>query len=486
MIGITRYGAYVPRLRLDRRAIVQSNAWYQPGLKAKGHRAMGNWDEDSLTMAVEAARDALGGADDRGYLRSLYLASTTFPFADRLSSVVAKEALTLDDDVAALDVGGSCRAGLSALHQALLSAAAGRGAALVAAADRRKTMLASTQELDFGDAAAAITVGDADVIAEFLGAGVVSEDFVDHFRGAGSDFDYTWEERWIREEGIAKLVPRAVRAALERAGVPGDQVDHLIFPTTIRGVEKKLAADCGVAPQKFCSNLAEEVGDSGAAHALLVLADTLQRAQPGQVIVVAQFGQGAEALVFRTTEALSGFSPREGVAGWIGKGAVETNYTKLLAFNGLVPVEKGMRGEQDKKTALTTLYRNKSMILGLVGGRCKVTGTVQFPPSRISVTPGQPEQDTQEPYKLAERLASVVSWSADYLSYCPAPPNHYGYMNFEGGGRCYLEITDVAPNEVDTGMRMRMSFRIKDLDERRDFKRYFWKAVPVRDAKSAN
>lgn len=59
MSGIVAYGAYIPRLRLSRTAAVEANAWFNAGLKgmAKGERSMCNWDEDSLTMAVEAARD---------------------------------------------------------------------------------------------------------------------------------------------------------------------------------------------------------------------------------------------------------------------------------------------------------------------------------------------------------------------------------------------------------------------------------------------
>ena len=62
-VGILSFGAYVPRKRLQRSAIYATNSWFAPGLKglAKGERAVGDWDEDSITMAVEAGRDALTG-----------------------------------------------------------------------------------------------------------------------------------------------------------------------------------------------------------------------------------------------------------------------------------------------------------------------------------------------------------------------------------------------------------------------------------------
>ena len=61
MVGIVAYGAYVPRLRLNRQAVYDANKWFAAGLRglAKGERSMANWDEDSITMAVEASRDCL-------------------------------------------------------------------------------------------------------------------------------------------------------------------------------------------------------------------------------------------------------------------------------------------------------------------------------------------------------------------------------------------------------------------------------------------
>ncbi len=210
----------------------------------------------------------------------------------------------------------------------------------------------------------------------------------------------------------------------------------------------------------------------------MLLAHTLETAKPGEKILVIHFGQGCDALIFEATDAISSFSPRHGISGWLAHRREETNYMKYLTFRGLIEWEKGMRAEKDNKTALTTLYRNNDMIMGLVGGRCKETGVVQFPRSRISVNPNNPTVDTQEPYKFAERTGKILSWSADSLTFSMAPPNHFGMVTFAEGGRIMMDITDVVPGEVESGMDVRMVFRIKDVDEQRGFKRYFWKAAP--------
>ncbi|HMA15583.1 MAG TPA: hypothetical protein VKP12_12390, partial [Kiloniellaceae bacterium] len=118
--GILAFGAYVPWRRLQRKAIADTHAWFAPGLKgqAKGERAFCNWDEDCVTMAVEAARDALVGRD-RANITALRFASTTFPFLDRLHSGIVAGALSLDDGVSTIDVAATQRAGTSALIEAL-------------------------------------------------------------------------------------------------------------------------------------------------------------------------------------------------------------------------------------------------------------------------------------------------------------------------------------------------------------------------------
>jgi 3-hydroxy-3-methylglutaryl CoA synthase len=487
-VGLSAWGAYAPRLRLQRKAMTAANAWIAPNLagKARGERTMANWDEDSLTMAVEAARDALGPDDDRTHVDAVFFASSTAPFSDRLNAGIVLEALALERTAASADVTGSQRAGLSALAAALSAVKAGGPRnALVAAGEHRKARAASAQELDYGDGAAAFVVSAGDTVADFLGHGAYTADFVDHFRGSDQEFDYSWEERWIRDEGIIKLVPPAIKQALQSAGIAGTDVTHFCFPCTFSGLAANVAKACGIAPEAVRDNLAAVMGEAGSAHALVMLAHVLEQAKAGDVIVAAQFGQGAEALVFRVTDRIAQRRPARGLTGSLADRQEETNYLKFLFFNDLVQWDKGMRAEKDNKTALTTLYRNSDMILGLVGGRCTETGVVQFPRTRISVSPNKSTVDTQEPYRFAERKAKILTWSADFLTFSMAPPNHYGMVDFEGGGRIYLDITDVEPGDVDTGLPVKMVFRIKEIDERRGFTRYFWKATPDRSTAGA-
>jgi 3-hydroxy-3-methylglutaryl CoA synthase len=486
MIGITGYGAYVPRLRMSRAAIAEANAWYAPQFaRARGTRSLANWDEDAVTMAVAAVRDCLGPGDDRRGIRSLHLASATLPFLERLNAGIVAEALSLDEEIEARDATGSARAALSCLSDALARVAAGRGDALVVGADCRVARAASTQEMDFGDGAAALRLGTEGVIAAHLGSAALTADFVDRFRMAGEEIGYHWEERWVRDEGIARLMPRVIAAALAEAGLRAEEVDRFVFPTSFAKMDAQLAKSCGIRAEAVADGLSQSVGETGAGHALMMLCGVLERAAPGEVVLVAQFGSGAEATVLRTTDAIGDFRPVRGLSGWLARGVEETSYTKFLSFKGQLALERGPRGEQDRKTALSTAWRHRRAILGLVAGRCEKTGSVHFPPSRLSYDAEGPALDTQRPYPLAERRGRLLSWSAEHLSFHMSPPNHYGQIDFEGGGRILMEFTDIAPGEVDVGHAMEMVFRIKDIDEKRGYTRYFWKATPVRDAPAA-
>jgi 3-hydroxy-3-methylglutaryl CoA synthase len=456
---------------------VASHAWFAPGLKSlgKGERAMGNWDEDAITMAVEAARDCLGEMD-RNRVSRVVLSSTSHPYADRQNAGIVKEALNLADKVGAMDVSGSQRAGTSALLDALYAAKGGAGDVLCLASEKRRAKPASELELTMADAASALLIGNGPVAAEFLSGYSLTVDFVDHFRAADAEYDYNWESRWVRDEGYTKITSRAVKAALAEGGLTAGQIDRFIMAAPMKGVNEAVAKACGIAPEKVADPLAAQLGDAGTAQPLILLTHALETAQAGQILLVVGFGQGCDVLIFRATgeRAVSGL----GVTGWLSRKKIETNYVRYLTLAGYLDIDTGMRAEFDQKALLAALYRNRKAVMALVGGRCTKTGAIQFPKSEISVAQNDRARGTQEDYPFADRRAQILTYTADSLTYTPDPPNWYGAVEFEEGGRMTVEFTDLEPEDVVVGAPMRMMFRIKAVDQMRSFTKYFWKAVP--------
>jgi hydroxymethylglutaryl-CoA synthase len=479
-VGIKSFGGYVPWLRLERSAIADSHAWFDPAVrgKGKGQRAISNWDEDALTLAVEAARNCgVAGFADR--IGRVIFASTTAPFADRQNAGIIKEALNLPDSIETLDVSGSRRAGTSALLVALHAARSG-GDVLCVGAEKPRTQPLSEGEFTAGDGAAALIVGTESLAAEFIGSHTASMDFVDQFRAADKEFDYVWESRWVREEGYGKIVVGALRAAFAKTGIDPKDVKHFLLDAPVAAVAARTAKLTGVPDAAVHSGLGAAVGFAASAAPLLHLIHALEGAGPDEIIVLVGFGQGCDVLLFKTTGAIAARVPTRSFRACLRGGKATTNYLRYLVINNHLSIERGMRAEMDMKTALTTLYRDRKTIFGLIGGRDRTTGAVQYPRSEIPLGSTTGQQGDWEDYPFADREAKVISFTADRLAFFIDPPGYYGMVDFEGGGRMTVDFTDMDPADAVVGRSMRMCFRIKGFDTERGFVRYFWKGVPRR------
>ena len=484
MIGITSYGAYIPRLRLDRMAIFQAMGWFAPALMmvAQGERSMCNWDEDAITMAVAASRDCLRG-QGKQKLDALFLASTTLPFADRQNAGIVSSALNLKDNLITADYTSSQKASTTAMITALESVKSGeRDRIIVSATDRRETKAAYFYEMWFGDGAASLMVGASDVIAEYKGSYSVTHEFVDHYRGFDKKYDYMWEERWARDAGYGRIIPEVVNGLFEKLGITMDDVDKLVYPCIFKRDHRNIAAQLGATSEKLVDNMHAVCGETGTAHPFIMFIAALEKARPGDRILMIGFGQGANALLFEVTENISHLIERNGVAASLANKKTTDNYLKWLKFRDLIQTEMGIRAEAPTQTATTVLWRKNKMILGLVGGRCRECGTPQFPKMDICVNPGCGAFNSQEDYEFAEVPARIKTFTADMLSVSVDPPAIYGMVQFEDGGRLLADFTDCELDDLKVELPVQMAFKRKGVDKERGFVNYFWKAVPIRAA----
>jgi 3-hydroxy-3-methylglutaryl CoA synthase len=446
---------------------------------AQGERSMCNWDEDAITMAVEASRDCLRGRD-KSELEAFYLASTTLPFADRQNAGIVSAALNLRDDMITADHTSSQKAATTALITAIESIhSEQRHNIMVTASDSRETKTAYFYEMWFGDGAAALSVGDDDVIAEFKGSYSLSMDFVDHYRGADQKYDYVWEERWTRDAGYGEIIPRVVNGLFDKLGISMDDVDRLVYPCFFKRDHRSIAAGLGATPEKLVDNMHEVCGETGAAHSFMMFISALEEAKPGDRILMCGFGQGANALYFEVTDNITKLAVRNGVAGSLANKKTTDNYLKWLKFRDLIKTEMGIRAEAPTQTATSVLWRKNKMIMGLVGGKCRECDTPQFPKADICVNPECGAFHSQEDYEFADVPAKVKTFTGDLLSVSVDPPAIYGMVQFEGGGRTVVDFTDCALDDVRVGLPVKMAFKRKGVDKERGFVNYFWKAVPV-------
>ncbi len=479
MTGIISYSAYVPQYRISRKTILSAVGWLNP--KAlPGEKAVANYDEDSLTMAVTACMDCLEEAQ-REKIDGLYFASTTAPYRERGTAAIIGTALDLPVSIRAADFANSLKAGTTALLFSC-EAVESRGARdiLVCASDCRLGKPGSSQEMAFGDGAAAFLIGSDRVIASLVGFYGVSYDFPDHWRTAYDKFDRTLEDRWIREEGYTKFVSEAIEGLLKKYERQTKDFAKLVYPCLNVKDHNATGVKLGFKPGQIQEPILETIGDSGVTSSLIMLVAALEEAKPGDDLLVVSYGNGSEALWFKVTDDIEKKRDRGRLGKYIASKKELTNYEKYLAFRGILPIEVGMRGEVGQ-TQLPVTWRNRRAILALCGSVCKRCGTPQYPPQRVCVNPDCKAIDEMENYLFSDKKAILFSYTEDNLSFNISPPQMYGMIDFVGGGRYIFDITDCAPGSLKVGMPMKMTFRRKYADEVRGIYGYFWKTMPVKE-----
>lgn len=458
--AIASVGAYAPLLRLDRDSAARALKFSGLGGRGAGRRAVAGWDEDPLTLAVEAARLTDGSPD------TIVFASTSAPFTERLHATLLVDALAASAETRARDVSGSRRCAVSALLDALLAPCA----TLVAAGERRPGRAGSPLHLSQGDGGAAALVAEEGA-ARLLGWASLACDFVDIYASREHPEPYAYEERFVRETAVAKVFVPTIRKALERAGLSGAEIQHAAVQEPVAGLWRDIGRATGVTAPNHASDVAAALGDLGAAHGLFALALATARAKPGERILLAGFGSGCDALVLEMPGAGSAEEA-------LRQGLAFGDYVRFLSLNGALELDWGVRSEFEQKAQATVIARVGRDMIGFVGGR-DAEGNVQFPKSRIPVRPDAEGPEPLQDVRLADDLARIVSITADRLNFTPDPPFWFGLAQFDNGARVMMEFTDADSRGFSVGDRVRMRLRVKSRDQRRGFRTYFWKAAPA-------
>ena len=313
MRGILGHGVYLPYRRLDLGTVAEVSG----GGGRAGWRTVASFDEDSTTMAVEAGRAAIRDAGPIE-IGSLWFSTVSPPYLDKTNASAIHAALRLERGSPAYDVIGSVRGSMGAFR-----AAFGQDrASLSIAADVRVGLAGGPDEAYFGDGAAALLVGDdsdGPVLAEVGPWMSVTDEILDRWRTPGDLRSKLWEERYGELRYVSSGL-EAFEAVLKESGLSPEQVDRVIVTGTHGRACRLIASRLGVPSERLVDDLATQVGNTGAAHPYLLVAAALEKAGPGEVIVLLVLGDGAEALVLRTTDAIRDYRVSRPVAAQSGVG----------------------------------------------------------------------------------------------------------------------------------------------------------------------
>ncbi len=457
MIGIVSCGAYVPLRRL-------SNG---PQME----KAVAGWDEDSLTLAVAAAIDCLGGME-RKAIDGLYFASTTPPYSEKLTATTAAWVLDLRRDILTADITDTLRAGTAALRMASDAVKAGSAKnLLVTASDLR--MGNGGLDTGFGDGAAAFVIGDKDVIATLEGSYSLSNELLDVWRASSARNVRSWEDRFVFEEGYLKILPQAVKAFLEKSKLDIKDITKAVFSGPDLRRHREMVGRLGLKPEQVQEPFFDKLGNTGTAFSLMLLVAALEEAQPGDEILVASYGDGADVLLFKVTEKIKNIKGKWGVKRNLAS-KISIRPDEYRAYREFAATDP----EKFGGASASVIARERDSIYALQGVKCLKCGTVQYPPQRICTKCHT--KDDFEPYSFADKKGKVFTFTLKYGGDIPAfaSPGVDTMADFEGGGRALFGMTDMIADKVKVGMDVEMSFRTLGVGG--GIHNYYWRCMPSR------
>jgi 3-hydroxy-3-methylglutaryl CoA synthase len=472
--GIAAWGTYLPSWRLQRSAI----AGVLGSGGGKGTRSVASYDEDTTTLAVEAGRRALATAPGAAAVQDLFLSTPDPAYLDKTSATTAHAALGLGRGCGAYDLAGSSRSAIATFLGGAATAAGGR-TALTLVADLRTGLAGSAEERESGDGAAAFVFAPEGAVAELIGRGAASDEFLDRWRVPGEADSHIWEERF-GEEIYVPLAREAFAAALKDAGITESDVDHAVVSGLHARATKAAAGGLGVRDGVLAPALTGSIGNLGAAQFAVALCDVLERARPGETIVVLSLADGADAIVLRTTPALAeAQQARAGaavpsVAEQIAAGRDDLTYANFLTWRSQLRREPPRRPDPERPGA-PTVHRSEEWKYAFAASRCLVCGFRHMPPTRACLSCHAIDQ--MQPERLADVLGTVATFTIDHLAYSMSPPVIGVIIDFDGGGRFRCELTDAVASELSIGDRVAMTFR--RVWTAQGVHNYFWKARPA-------
>ncbi len=461
--GILGWGYALCRRRLTHEETL--GAWQRPGMP--GSRSVTGYDEDTITLGIQAALHALRDQDVAS-IDGLIFATTTAPFDEKSSAAFIADCLDLRPEARVLDAQGSLRAGTTALFTAwdwIASGACSR--VLVVAADTRLAKPGSPDEMLFGHAGVAMLLGDGTTcIAELRERTTFNSSRPDVWRIAGARFPSGADQRFARNITYTDAVLRVLNALLARTGwKPADVGKVTLYSPDVKsgsGVLKSLGFDLKA---QYFDPASYRLGLTGAAHSLLMLGTALERAAEGERLIAVGYGDGADAcaIVMKKT-------PDDGAFNRLVKTSYDIPYNRFLVEHGL---HAGAENMTSGFTSEIMAERNRRLWLNLRAQRCEICTTVVTLP--LPLCPQCREQGKLEPFDL-QRTGTVFAVTHEHYYPTPTPPLGMATVELDGGGRMTLQVAD-EHTPLEIGDRVELVFR--RLHDAGNVPNYFWKCRSI-------
>jgi hydroxymethylglutaryl-CoA synthase len=298
MVGIVGVGAYVPSYRIKLSEILKANNFPPPLMDVE--KAVPNTDEDVVTMAAEAASNAVrhsGIPADK--IEAVYFGTTSSPYAERMVATTIAAHVGLPSTATVMEFGGSARAGTSAMLACMDLINAGRAKYGIAlGADGLLGGPGSLLEFYSGAGAGAVVLGKENTIAELEGANSSASEFADKWRRTGDPYERdSGDDRFAREYGYTRPVVEAASGLIKKLGKSPKDFKYVVQQMLPFGIDPSKGIDASKKIGFDMPNLMPGVtfnsfGETGAAYVFLGLAQVLELSKPNERIMLLSYGGG--------------------------------------------------------------------------------------------------------------------------------------------------------------------------------------------------
>jgi len=300
--GIVSYGVYIPkyRIRVNEIARVWGERDDVAGNLQVFEKSVPDMDEDAVTIAVEAARNAVDRAMiDTSRIGAIYAGSESHPYAVKPTGTIVGEAICSSSNFTAADLEFACKAGTAAI-QACLGLVSSNLIDLGLAIGTDVSQGAPGDALEYTAAAggAAYVIGREDLAAEIEGLYSFTTDTPDFWRREGMPYP-EHGGRFTGEPAYFKHVTSAARGLLAKLDACPEDYDYAVFHQPNGKFPVRVARILGFTREQIAPGLVvPKIGNTYSGATLIGLAATLDQAKPGDRIFVTSFGSGAGSDAF--------------------------------------------------------------------------------------------------------------------------------------------------------------------------------------------
>ena len=340
MIGIVGYGAYLPKYRVKTEVIAEQ--WGADGEAVKrglqlAEKTVPGQDEDTITISVEAAKNALRRAQiNPEEIGAVYIGSESHPYAVKPSATVLIDALGIGPHVHVASFEFACKAGTEAMYAAYSHVKAGEMKyAMGIGADTSQGAPGDALEYSASAGGAAFIMGSERVIAELLYSHSYTSDTPDFWRREG-EFYPRHSGRFTGDPAYFRHVIGAATALLEKSKMKPEDFKHAVFHMPNGKFPQEVGKRLGFTKQQLeVGWIVPWMGNTYSGSSPTGLAGILDIAKPGELIFMVSFGSGAgsDGFIFRVTDEIVKVQNKAAkVRDMLEKNTLYLNYGKYAKF----------------------------------------------------------------------------------------------------------------------------------------------------------